>query len=113
MAMIRTPRSRVPMVSRMSEMGRRDMMSAPAPRMAAPMAPGMAKGGKTYTMAKGGSFGDPTKLTGENFSNRAKRSVLRGDDKGTYKKGGSTSCYAGGGMVDRAAVRGKTKGKIY
>ena len=46
MAMIRTPRSRVPMVSRMSEMGRRDMMSAPAPRMAAPMAPGMAKGGK-------------------------------------------------------------------
>lgn len=64
--------------------------------------------------AKGGKFGDPTKLTAENFSHRAKRAVLRGDEAGTYKKGGmAKGCYAGGGMVDRAAVRGKTKGKIY
>lgn len=39
-------------------------------------------------MAKGGKFGDPAKLPTEKFSARAKRATLRGDDAGTFKKGG-------------------------
>jgi hypothetical protein len=39
------------------------------------------------TKTKGG-FGDPTKLTTEKFSARAKRSTLRKDPPENYKKGG-------------------------
>jgi len=51
-----------------------------------------------------GKFGDPSKLSEDKFSARAKRATLRGDDAGSYAKGGP---------VDGAAVKGKTKGKIY
>ena len=51
-----------------------------------------------------GKFGDPSKLSEDKFSARAKRAVLRGDDAATYAKGGA---------VDGVALKGKTKGKIY
>lgn len=47
-------------------------------------------------MAKGGKFGDPAKLPTEKFSARAKRATLRGDDAGTFKKGGSLKMRKGG-----------------
>ncbi len=34
-------------------------------------------------------FGDSTKLSQDKFSARAKKAVLRGDDKSSYAKGGS------------------------
>jgi hypothetical protein len=46
--------------------------------------------------AKGGKMGDPSKLPTEKFSARAKRATLRGDDMGTYKKGGMTKMMHGG-----------------
>lgn len=39
-------------------------------------------------MKKSKGFGDPSKLTAEKFSARAKKATLRGDEAGTYKKGG-------------------------
>ena len=47
-------------------------------------------------MMKGGKMGDPSKLPTEKFSARAKRATLRGDDMGTYKKGGMTKMMGGG-----------------
>jgi len=47
-------------------------------------------------MMKGGKMGDPSKLPSEKFSARAKRATLRGDDMGTYKKGGMTKMMHGG-----------------
>lgn len=47
-------------------------------------------------MMKGGKMGDPAKLPTDKFSARAKRSTLRGDDMGTYKKGGMTKMKKGG-----------------
>jgi hypothetical protein len=47
-------------------------------------------------MMKGGKMGDPSKLPTEKFSARAKRATLRGDDMGTYKKGGMTKMKKGG-----------------
>lgn len=42
------------------------------------------------TKSKGkGGFGDTSKIPAEKFSTRAKRSTLRKDPPGTYKKGGS------------------------
>lgn len=41
-------------------------------------------------------MGDPAKLPTEKFSARAKRATLRGDDMGTYKKGGMTKMKKGG-----------------
>lgn len=41
-------------------------------------------------------MGDPAKLPTEKFSARAKRATLRGDDMGTYKKGGMTKMMHGG-----------------
>ena len=49
-------------------------------------------------MMKGGKMGDPSKLPTEKFSARAKRATLRGDDMGTYKKGGMTKMAKGGSM---------------
>ena len=50
----------------------------------------------TKKMMKGGKMGDPSKLPSEKFSARAKRATLRGDDMGTYKKGGMTKMMHGG-----------------
>lgn len=47
-------------------------------------------------MMKGGKMGDPSKLPTEKFSARAKRATLRGDDMGTYKKGGMAKMMHGG-----------------
>lgn len=47
-------------------------------------------------MMKGGKMGDPAKLSTDKFSARAKRATLRGDDMGTYKKGGMTKMKKGG-----------------
>jgi len=49
-------------------------------------------------MMKGGKMGDPSKLPTEKFSTRAKRTTLRGDDMGTFKKGGMTKMAKGGYM---------------
>jgi hypothetical protein len=49
-------------------------------------------------MMKGGKMGDPSKLPTEKFSARAKRATLRGDDMGTFKKGGMTKMAKGGYM---------------
>jgi hypothetical protein len=49
---------------------------------------------KTMGKAK---LGDPSKLTADKFSARAKRATLRGDDVGTFKKGGAIKKYAKGG----------------
>jgi len=46
--------------------------------------------------AKGGKMGNPAALPTEKFSARAKRATLRGDDVGTYKKGGMTKMRKGG-----------------
>jgi hypothetical protein len=46
---------------------------------------------------KGGKMGDPTKLSADKFSARAKRATLRGDDAGTYMKGGKVKKMAKGG----------------
>ena len=56
-------------------------------------------------MMKGSKMGDPAKLPADKFSARAKRATLRGDDMGTYKKGGMTKMM-GGGMYKHG---GKTK----
>jgi len=45
---------------------------------------------------KGSKMGDPANLPTEKFSARAKRATLRGDDMGTYKKGGMTKMRKGG-----------------
>ena len=64
-------------------------------------------------MAGKSGFGDPSKLSEDKFSARAKRSVLRGDDSNTYACGGAVvKKMAKGGSVDGVAIKGKTKGKI-
>lgn len=55
-----------------------------------------AKGGKIAKYAKGGKVGDPSKLSADKFSARAKRSTLRGDDAGTFMKGGMVKKAKGG-----------------
>lgn len=45
---------------------------------------------------KSSKFGDPSKLSADKFSARAKRATLRGDEAGTYKKGGMTKLKKGG-----------------
>ena len=59
-------------------------------------------------MAKGGKFGDPAALPTEKFSARAKRATLRGDDMGTFKKGGMAKMPKG--MMPMMAKGGKMKG---
>jgi hypothetical protein len=41
--------------------------------------------------------GDPSKLSTDKFSARAKRATLRGDDAGTFKKGGKVKKMMKGG----------------
>lgn len=43
---------------------------------------------KLTKKAKGGKMGDPSKLAADKFSARAKRATLRGDEAGTFNKGG-------------------------
>ena len=66
---------------------------------------GFAKGGNV----KKGKMGDPAKLPTEKFSARAKRATLRGDDMGTYKKGGMTKMM-GGGMYKQGGTTKMKKG---
>lgn len=51
---------------------------------------------KMIKKAKGGKMGDPTKLSSEKFSARAKRATLRGDEAGTFMKGGMVKKAKGG-----------------
>jgi len=51
---------------------------------------------RTIKKAKGGKLGDPSKLSAEKFSARAKRATLRGDESGTYMKGGPIKKAQGG-----------------
>jgi len=65
-------------------------------------------------MMKGGKMGNPAALPTEKFSARAKRATLRGDDMGTYKKGGMAKMPAKGvmpkGMMPKMAKGGYMKG---
>ena len=65
---------------------------------------GFAKGGNV----KKGKMGDPAKLPTEKFTARAKRATLRGDDMGTYKKGGMAKMPKG--MMPKMAKGGYMKG---
>lgn len=51
---------------------------------------------KMMMKAKGGKMGDPSKLSSEKFSARAKRATLRGDESGTFMKGGIVKKAKGG-----------------
>lgn len=51
---------------------------------------------KMIKKAKGGKMGDPSKLSSEKFSARAKRATLRGDESGTFMKGGIVKKAKGG-----------------
>lgn len=48
-------------------------------------------------MKKSKGFGDPSKLSTDKFSARAKKATLRGDDAGTYKQGGKVKKMMKGG----------------
>jgi len=64
------------------------------------------------TKMSGGKMGNPAALPSEKFSARAKRATLRGDDMGTYKKGGMTKMapMAKMGKMPMMAKGGKQKG---
>lgn len=51
---------------------------------------------KMIKKAKGRKMGDPAKLSSEKFSARAKRATLRGDESGTFMKGGIVKKAKGG-----------------
>jgi hypothetical protein len=57
---------------------------------------------------KGGKMGNPAALPTEKFSARAKRATLRGDDMGTFKKGGMAKMPKG--MMPKMAKGGYMKG---
>jgi hypothetical protein len=59
-------------------------------------------------MMKGGKMGNPAALPSEKFSARAKRATLRGDDMGTFKKGGMAKMPKG--MMPKMAKGGYMKG---
>jgi hypothetical protein len=59
-------------------------------------------------MMKGGKMGNPAALPTEKFSARAKRATLRGDDMGTFKKGGMAKMPKG--MMPKMAKGGYMKG---
>ena len=59
--------------------------------------------------SKGGKMGNPAALPTEKFSARAKRATLRGDDMGTFKKGGMTK-MAPMGKMPKMAKGGYMKG---
>jgi hypothetical protein len=60
-------------------------------------------------MMKGGKMGNPAALPSEKFSARAKRATLRGDDMGTFKKGGMAKMPSKG-MMPKMAKGGYMKG---
>ena len=59
-------------------------------------------------MMKKSKMGNPAALPTEKFSARAKRATLRGDDMGTFKKGGMPKMPKG--KMPMMARGGKMKG---
>ena len=59
-------------------------------------------------MKKTSKMGNPAALPTEKFSARAKRATLRGDEVGTFKRGGMPKMPKG--MMPKMARGGKMKG---